>query len=647
MKKFTAVVCLVTTCGIASLAQAPVPQTQPPQFRATVNLMRLELTVLDKRTRKPITGLTADDFIVKVAGKPQVIEAFDEVRVTGRAAPLPRAFAEAATDVASNTVEQPRLFLIVMDDVFADRDPRGNDGYTRVKAIDIANAVVDQLGPNDMAAVVFSQANTPAQDFTADRVALRRAISTFTPRPVHPYMLSVLSLGVLERANNFLRQMPGYRRAMVWVTLGPGSVDLEQEDLMIWTGEPGRPVSLAANQINETAATGAARVGAGGSMAPVPVYAYSLDGLKPVLVGETKGGRMPNPFGPEALQKVAVNTGGRVIHSTNAPDRVVPAMFEELSSYYALAYRGDFPMDGKLRWLDVQVKGHDVLIAPSGTSFTTPRVVDGRLVVPSKTERPAGLLGALAGPLPRGDIRMTLAAVPLAVSGRREQMLALTLGLPTPEAGSAAVQYAMSVVVYDGEGRREILSQQLTMSTSPRRTDADAVSEVAMPLALRPGRYAIRVAAQPVGTEVSGSVYATVVVPDFAREPLSLSGLAVGRAEGRPVGGREALSDVWPFAPTTVRMFAATDRVGALLRVHQGSRSPIDTAVTTEILNTADQVVATTSRSIPAAQFQQGVGVEHAYELPLTPLVAGEYLLRVTVVAGKHAAHREVRFTVR
>jgi hypothetical protein len=36
--------------------------------------------------------------------------------------------------VASNTVTQLRIFLIVMDDVFQDKDPRGNDGYTRVKA---------------------------------------------------------------------------------------------------------------------------------------------------------------------------------------------------------------------------------------------------------------------------------------------------------------------------------------------------------------------------------------------------------------------------------------------------------------------------------------------------------------------------------
>src|SRR5690606_24073374 len=106
--------------SLALVAQAPAPQTaqQPPRFTAGVDLMRLELTVLDKRTRKPIMGLTADDFIVKVAGKPQVIEAFEEVRVAARTAREPKSFVEAATDVASNVLDQPRLFVIVMDDVF-------------------------------------------------------------------------------------------------------------------------------------------------------------------------------------------------------------------------------------------------------------------------------------------------------------------------------------------------------------------------------------------------------------------------------------------------------------------------------------------------------------------------------------------------
>jgi len=642
VRTLAVVVCLVVSISLALVAQAPAPQSpqQPPRFTAGVDLMRLELTVLDKRTRKPIMGLTADDFIVKVAGKPQVIEAFEEVRVANRTAREPKSFVEAATDVASNTLEQPRLFLIVMDDVFADRDPHGNDPFTRVKGIAIANAVVDQLGPNDMAAVVFSQANTPAQDFTADRVALRRAIDTYTPRPVDKVMVPVLSLGVLERANAFLRRMPGHRRAIIWVTLGVDGADLDGEDLITWGDAPGQPINLAANQVNESAARGAARVGAGGAMAPVPVYGYGLRGMP----GYRERWR---PFGSLALQRVAVSSGGRVTDNTNAPELAVPSMFDELSSYYALAYRGDFEMDGKLRWLDVQVRGRNVVVVPSGRAFATPRIVDGRLTVSTKAERPSGVLGAVAGPLPRGDVRMTLAATPLSVSGRPEHMLALTLGMPSAPASEWTRQYALTVAVYDGEGRREILTRQQSVTIPLQGAALEAIAEVAIPLELKPGRYAIRVAANVVGAELTGSVYTTVVVPDFAREPLSLSGLAVGRAEGRPIGGREALSDVLPFAPTTVRTFAPTDRVGALLRVHQAGRSVADATVTTEIVNIADEVVVTGTRTIPASQFQQGVGVDHPYELPLGSLSTGEYLLRVSVVAGKQTAHREVRFDVR
>lgn len=73
----------------------------------------------------------------------------------------------------------------------------------------------------------------------------------------------------------------------------------------------------------------------------------------------------------------------------------------------------------------------------------------------------------------------------------------------------------------------------------------------------------------------------------------------------------------------------------------------MDAPVTTEIGNVADEVVATTTRTIAAAPFQSGAGVDPPCELPLRRLVAGEYLLRVTVVAGKRTAHRDVRFAVR
>ena len=123
---------LVASAGRPAAQQTP-PQTAPPRFQASVDLMRIEVTVLDKRTRKPVRGLTAADFVVKVNGEPQQVEALDEVEVAAREAARPAPFIEAARDVASNALTNPRLFVIVMDDVLVSRD-----GFPRKKGRDIA-----------------------------------------------------------------------------------------------------------------------------------------------------------------------------------------------------------------------------------------------------------------------------------------------------------------------------------------------------------------------------------------------------------------------------------------------------------------------------------------------------------------------------
>ena len=68
---------------------------------------------------------------------------------------------------------------------------------------------------------------------------------------------------------------------------------------------------------------------------------------------------MPSPFGNEVVHEMTRKTGGRLVDRTNAPEMEVPTMFGELSSYYAIAFRTIFSMDGKLRRLHVEVKRPD------------------------------------------------------------------------------------------------------------------------------------------------------------------------------------------------------------------------------------------------------------------------------------------------
>ena len=153
---------------------AQEPSTPKPTFRAGVDVVQVDVSVLDKE-RKPVRGLTAADFTVLEDGKPRPIAAFLPVDLPE---PAPAAagaqwLREVGPDVATNAVRPEGRLVVIM----FDWSIRFTD---QVLARRIASAAVDQLGPDDLAAVVFTSgfANGGApQNFTADRARLLAAIN--------------------------------------------------------------------------------------------------------------------------------------------------------------------------------------------------------------------------------------------------------------------------------------------------------------------------------------------------------------------------------------------------------------------------------------------------------------------------------------
>src|SRR5712671_1474157 len=92
-------------------------QQQPPPFRAEANLVRVDVTVVD-RHGEPMTTLTADDFAVEEDGAPQTIQSFKFVSADGQPPPgddvsLPiRSREHAAAEAARDEV---RVFVIFWD----------------------------------------------------------------------------------------------------------------------------------------------------------------------------------------------------------------------------------------------------------------------------------------------------------------------------------------------------------------------------------------------------------------------------------------------------------------------------------------------------------------------------------------------------
>lgn len=610
--------------ALAVCLAAEDAHAQVPQFRSSIELTRVDVTVLDKRTRQPVRGLTADDFVVRIAGQVREVLAFSEVEEAAAASPVG---VNAARDVASNSDSVDRLFIIVMDDSFSGQSL---DPFNRAEAKRIAHAVIDALAPGDRAAVIFSQDNRHAVDFTADRAALREAVETYSPRSLHPRLALAMSLGTLQRAREALFTLSGYRRGVVWITPGP-SVNLSRS---------GEPLSALANSIEpddqaSVAMQGLQRIVRQGALSAVPIYAFSTAGLTAPTRGEVQQGRMTRTDINLFMESVATQSGGAAYLETNAPSRDVPRMFTELSSYYALGVAGGPAPSGEMLRLQIAVTRPDVEVVPASVWFAAPNAAE------FEDRRPAtGLMAALASPLSTGTIPLRMGLVPMAMAGQRDHAVVLTLALPRPDTLSSA-SYAVLTFVYDGEGRREI--QQSEQRVTVAAAD-EPLAEVMLRLALRPGRYNVRVYVEQSGTDRAGSVFSQVTIPDFARDDLSLSGIAIGRAEGRPPAGGDAVAGLLPFGPTAIRAFRAVDHVGALWRVHTNRRvSEVSQRV--EILDAHGDVVVIDDRTLPLPT-TPGAATEQRFDVPLDGLTEGDYVLRIAVSAAGTRTEREVRFRV-
>lgn len=162
------VVCL----GVVLLATRQDPPQQP-LFRATVDLVQVDVVVTDK-DGNAVRGLTAHDFTIADRGRPQAIAAFQEVSHTYSAtAPLP--LLSVRHDVADNrTAQSQRLVVVVVDDlhIFSGRTDRAKD---------LTKQIINNLGPEASMALLFTSGEH-GTEVTEDRSILLAAADTLKGR---------------------------------------------------------------------------------------------------------------------------------------------------------------------------------------------------------------------------------------------------------------------------------------------------------------------------------------------------------------------------------------------------------------------------------------------------------------------------------
>jgi VWFA-related protein len=590
---------------------------------------------------------------------------------------------DVAPDVQRNTdFKDRRVVVLVLDDA----TPMPAVDTPRVR--EYARDVVGQLGPHDLAAVVFPLNKGLGQDFTLDRARLLAAVARFngaidgqagvdsrgSPNPKMPFdgfdvaaaTLYNATLGTLQGAAQDLIALPERRKALIFVSVGIPLDITAAGPMAIGTS------TADAGGVARQLITGMIDCFAAAQRGNVTIYPIDPGGLRAPGSFAVLSADPANPGwrNREFLQAVADNTGGFAVINTNDPAPGITQVFRENASYYLLGYAAsNTRADGRFRKIAVRVNRPGVTVRTRKGYYEPTPVPRRDAAAPLRRAEDR----ALAGLLPTSGLDMDVTAVPFAVPGRRDAAVAVVLGVrqPAPAGAVRAVHSIdMRVAAYSPDGRQQAGTRQtIPITLNVPGSGATIGYELLSRLDLAPGRYQVRLAAessrraispQPAAVagdalvpdertaSVSGSVYCDLDVPDFANAPMSLSGVLLSVTPGVASGPKDALKAIVPVVPTMLREFARSDQVTAFLRVYQGgTRALVPVALNVAIADDQDAAVVKTSETLSGDRFANGRAADYFLDLPIARLKGGPHLLTIEARIGDRAARRDVRFDMR
>ena len=671
----TARVLVVVAIAAVSLSLHAQSPAQHPLFRGGTDLVQVDVSVLDGK-RRPVRGLTAEDFSILEDGQLREIQAFTEVYLPDRVRAQDAAWMRIVpSDVATNQVarEEGRLAIVLLDRTI----PLGEPTITAKR---IAATVINQLGPGDLGAVV-STSNGAVQNLTSDRSRLLRtleesdlstdiseeakeieaAIFALTGRSWSTMndgrcLCGLCVLETIARVADAVQGTPGRRKVLFFVgsdlllqtagSAGGAKQDVGCESrLRDAREEMFRAVDRANLTIHSLDPSGLVTIG--------PATRASSP-LRAVDVADAAAGAMKDHLQRQGALKVLPDrTGGRAVMNTNGPDLLVPEIFRESDSYYLIGFRPADPSpNGRFHQITVKTARRGLAVhARSG--YTAPVATEPAAAAPRGTAVSEPVRAALTGLMPESAIPVEMNAATFAVPDAARAAVVLTVGVEAFAAGAPTARGGPLEVVasaFDRGGRPKGIARQTLDLSWPASAPQDPRFDVLSRLDLPPGEYEIRVAVSSGADARTASVFSYVTVPAFTSAPLSLSNIIVGATAGTLTAPKDFLASLLPIVPTARREFARTGRLLAFFRVYQGTnRSDPLTPVQlrSSIVDDHDRVVATQAGVLDVGEFAKARTADYYVTLPLATLAAGEYLLKVETTMGARTAGRAMRFVLK
>jgi VWFA-related protein len=361
----------------------------------------------------------------------------------------------------------------------------------------------------------------------------------------------------------------------------------------------------------------------------------------------------------DSLRSLSDETGGFASIGANDPaaffDRVVRAN----STYYMLGYYSpNHPRDGRFHKIDVRVKRPGARVS-ARTGYADPRgktpeekAADERQKRARDSRKggadttSADLREVLNGPMQQGGVTMAVQAAPFRNTAK-EASVAIAIEMDCSrfrfEPRSRGMWFgerlelsffSLNEQSKPGPGMRHEL--ELELKPDNYRRVQQLGLRMNSRIALAPGRYQLRIGLRENGAGALGTVFYDLEVPDFTKEPLSMSGMLItaGTSPLVPTVLPDKLvgAALLPGPATSRRTFTEGDTVTLYLEVYDNLRIPNNVvAITTRLVGEDGREVFAWREKLEApAQEASGLttfGVSKT--VSLKDVRAGRYLLQV------------------
>ncbi|MGC4085897.1 MAG: VWA domain-containing protein [Vicinamibacterales bacterium] len=674
---------------IAGQSPTQEPAPQGPTFKTQVEYVEVDAVVTDQQGNF-VRNLKKEDFQVFEDGRPQSVANFTVVDIPIERAERPL-FAARPIEPDTQSNERPfdgRVYVMILDDLHV-------DALRSQQVKRSARQFIERnLGANDLMAVIYTGGRSAdAQEFTSNKRLLLNAVDKFVGRKLPSVTVSrneqfyrqqlgpdagsaVRDPNDMERGHNAqsmlstLRQVAewfggvrGRRKAMLLFSEG---IDYDLSDIIRAYDAPPSSASSIMGDIRDTLAMTA--------RSNVSIYGIDPRGLATAgddAITQTSFADADDPsvgiglgslnneirMSQDSLRQLSDESGGFAAVNRNDTTSVFDRIVRDNSSYYVLAYYPQTPKtDGKFHRIELKVNQPGLTVR-ARRGYVAPR---GK-PQPSKNTKTGGMppemFEALNSPLQVSGLTMRMFAAPFkGPQPNASVLVGIELSGRDLSLGENS-KVDISFLAIDNKSKVFGASNNsLTLNLRPEskaRVEQSGV-RVLNRVELPPGRYQLRAAARDTLKNLMGSVIYDLEVPEFYKQNMAMSGVALTSMAGSSMMTAKAddqLKAILPAPPVGLRVFPQNDELAIFAEIYDNSgKAPHKVDIVTSVLTDEGKVVFKVEDQRDSSELGGAKGgYGYTTRVPLTEIPPGLYVLNVEArsrLGNDNVTTRQVQFRV-